>query len=74
MSQICFVNTYPADARYSYDARIALLRSRKVAQTAEKAKLGGDALVVREFSHEPSFAPKGKCVLQSPSLKPEEPP
>ena len=42
MSKICFVNTYPADKRYSYDERIALLRSRKVSQTEEKAKLGGD--------------------------------
>ena len=41
MSKICFVNTYPADKRYSYDERIALLRSRKVSQTEEKAKLGG---------------------------------
>ena len=41
MSNICFVNTYPQNARYTYDQRIALLRSRKVEQTAEKAKLGG---------------------------------
>ena len=41
MSQICFVNTYPADKRYSYDERIALLRKRKVEQTEEKARLGG---------------------------------
>ncbi|MBQ3866045.1 MAG: formate acetyltransferase [Clostridia bacterium] len=41
MSEICFVNTYPADKRYTYDERIALLRARKVAQTAEKAKKGG---------------------------------
>lgn len=41
MSKICFVNTYPKEARYSYEERIALLRARKVAQTEEKAKNGG---------------------------------
>ena len=41
MSEICFVNTYPADARFSYSRRIALLRQRKIAQTEEKARLGG---------------------------------
>ena len=41
MSKICFVNTYPADKRYTYDERIASLRARKVAQTEEKARLGG---------------------------------
>lgn len=41
MSKICFVNTYPAGKHYSYDERIALLRSRKIAQTEEKAKNGG---------------------------------
>ena len=41
MSEICFVNTYPAHKRYSYDERIALLRKRKVSQTEEKARLGG---------------------------------
>ncbi len=41
MSQICFVNTYPANARYTYDQRIAALRSRKVSQTEEKARNGG---------------------------------
>ena len=41
MSEILFVNTYPADKNYSYDERIALLRARKVAQTEEKAKAGG---------------------------------
>ena len=38
MSEICFVNTYPADARFSYSQRIALLRQRKIAQTEEKAR------------------------------------
>jgi len=41
MSEICFVNSYPQEKRYTYDARIALLRQRKVAQTEEKAKKGG---------------------------------
>lgn len=41
MSKIQFINTYPADKRYTYDERIALLRARKVAQTEEKAKKGG---------------------------------
>ena len=41
VSQIQFINTYPADKRFSYDERIALLRARKVAQTEEKAKKGG---------------------------------
>lgn len=41
MSKLLFVNTYPADARYTYDQRIAMLRSRKVAQTEEKARKGG---------------------------------
>ena len=41
VSQIQFINTYPADKRFSYDERIALLRARKVAQTEEKAKRGG---------------------------------
>ena len=41
MSKINFVNTYPADKSYTYDERIALLRARKVEQTAEKARRGG---------------------------------
>lgn len=41
MSKINFVNTYPEDKVYTYDERIALLRARKVEQTAEKAKRGG---------------------------------
>ncbi len=41
MSRIQFINTYPADKRYSYDERIAILRARKVEQTAEKARNGG---------------------------------
>lgn len=41
MAKLCYVNTYPADSVYTYDQRIAALRRRKVAQTAEKAKLGG---------------------------------
>ncbi len=41
MSEIQFINTYPADARYTYDERIAILRARKVKQTEEKAKNGG---------------------------------
>ena len=41
MSEIRFVNAYPEDKIYSYDERIALLRARKVAQTEEKARLGG---------------------------------
>lgn len=41
MSEILFINTYPADKQFSYDERIALLRARKVAQTEEKARRGG---------------------------------
>ncbi len=41
MSKINFVNTYPADKRYTFDERIALLRKRKVSQTEEKARRGG---------------------------------
>lgn len=41
MAKLCYVNTYPAEETYTYDQRIALLRSRKVAQTEEKARLGG---------------------------------
>ena len=41
MSKLLFVNTYPADACYTFDQRIAMLRSRKVAQTEEKARKGG---------------------------------
>lgn len=41
MSEIQFINTYPADKRYTYDERIAALRARKVEQTEEKARLGG---------------------------------
>ena len=41
MSEIQFINTYPADKRYTYDERIAILRARKVEQTEEKAKKGG---------------------------------
>lgn len=41
MSKIQFVNEFPADRTFTYDERIALLRARKVAQTAEKAKAGG---------------------------------
>ena len=41
MSGLCYVNTYPAEAVYDYDQRIARLRSRKVEQTGEKARQGG---------------------------------
>lgn len=41
MSQIQFINEFPADRTFTYDERIALLRARKVAQTAEKAAAGG---------------------------------
>ena len=59
---IQFINQYPADKRFTYDERIALLRERKVAQTAEKAKNGGAneddyGLIVQEefdFKLEPS--------------------
>lgn len=36
-----YINIFPADKRFTYDERIALLRERKVAQTTEKAKNGG---------------------------------
>ena len=32
---------------------------------ADKEKIGGDYMVVREFSHEKSFAPEGKNVIQT---------
>ena len=41
MGKIKFINEYPADRVFSYDERIALLRTRKVEQTAEKAAAGG---------------------------------
>ncbi len=41
MSKIHLINEYAPDARFDYDKRIALLRERKVSQTAEKAALGG---------------------------------
>ena len=41
MGKIKFINEYPEDRVFSYDERIALLRSRKVEQTAEKAAAGG---------------------------------
>lgn len=41
MGKIKFINEYPAEQRFDYDSRIRLLRERKVAQTAEKAALGG---------------------------------
>jgi hypothetical protein len=37
---IQFINRFPADKKFTYDERIALLRARKVEQTAEKAKNG----------------------------------
>ena len=41
MSKIQFINEFPADRTFTYDERIALLRARKVEQTAEKARAGG---------------------------------
>ena len=41
MGKIKFINEYPADRVFSYDERIALLRTRKIEQTAEKAAAGG---------------------------------
>ena len=41
MSKIKFINEFESDRVLSYDERIALLRKRKVAQTEEKARLGG---------------------------------
>lgn len=41
MSKIRFINEFPAERRFTYDERIALLRARKVAQTEEKARAGG---------------------------------
>ena len=38
---IQFIGQFPTDKTFTYDERIALLRQRKVEQTAEKAKLGG---------------------------------
>ena len=41
MSEIHIVNKFPADRKFTYDERIALLRKLKVEQTAEKAAAGG---------------------------------
>ena len=41
MSRIHFTNEFSPERTFTYDERIALLRQRKVAQTAEKAALGG---------------------------------
>ena len=41
MGKIRFINEYPENRVFSYDERIALLRARKVEQTAEKAAAGG---------------------------------
>ena len=41
MSEIQFINAYPSDKHYTYDERISALRTRKVAQTEEKARRGG---------------------------------
>ena len=41
MSRIHFIGEFPAERRFTYDERIALLRARKIAQTEEKAKAGG---------------------------------
>lgn len=41
MSAIQFINEFAPDRTFSYDERIALLRRRKVEQTAEKAAAGG---------------------------------
>ena len=41
MGKIHFISEFPADKTFSYDERIALLRARKVEQTAEKARAGG---------------------------------
>jgi formate C-acetyltransferase len=54
---IQFINYYPKDKTFSYDDRIKLLRERKVAQTAEKARHGGadeddyGLIVQDEFSY-----------------------
>ena len=48
---IQFINQFPADKKFTYDERIALLRKRKVEQTAEKAKKtdrNGCSLSVRD--------------------------
>ena len=41
MSKIHLINEHAIDKRFDFDERIALLRERKVSQTAEKAALGG---------------------------------
>ena len=41
MGKIRFVNEFPAERTFTFGERIALLRARKVAQTAEKAAAGG---------------------------------
>ena len=41
MSEIQWINQFPADRTFSYDERIRLLRARKIRQTEEKARNGG---------------------------------
>ncbi len=41
MSKIKFINEFEPSKKFTYDERIKLLRKRKIAQTAEKAKNGG---------------------------------
>lgn len=41
MGKIVFINEFDENRTFSYDERIALLRARKVEQTAEKAAAGG---------------------------------
>lgn len=41
MSKIQFINEFPPDKTFTYDERIAFLRSRKIEQTKEKAAAGG---------------------------------
>lgn len=41
MSKIHYINEFTPDRTFTYDERIALLRTRKIAQTEEKAKAGG---------------------------------
>jgi formate C-acetyltransferase len=64
MSEIVWINQYPVTESFDYDKRIRLLRARKIAQTTEKAKIGGAneddyGLIVQDdfqFKLQPSHA------------------
>ena len=58
MSELRLINKFPETEEFTFDKRIKLLRERKVAQTEEKARLGGaneddyGLIVQDEFKYE----------------------